>query len=214
LVTASTLQQQGTGAGSSTTVPSSTSSTSTLPSTTTATTVAKSSACAISAIETIIDESASADQARTSSWSILQANGWTVFAPSGDWHLSASDGGADVLSPDGLSDASLASWPSLTAWSYTSLGAKILGNVSDIKIVCRTPSETGPSGSSELFELTGVYEGEAIHAAVALSILNETSSGDFEGQTRSVYTPASEWTPANAQTLWLIIKRAIFAPSP
>ena len=42
---------------------------------------------------------------------------------------------------------------------------------------------------------------------LALSILAETTSGFFDGQTRSIYTPVGQWSPANAQTLWLIIKR-------
>jgi hypothetical protein len=71
----------------------------------------------------------------------------------------------------------------------------------------------GASGSSELFEFTGVYQGESIHAMLALSLLAETTPGLFVGQTRSIYTSVGQWSSTNAQTLWLIIKRAIPSPS-
>ena len=203
-VTTTTVGGTGTTAGSTT---------STTLSPTTSTTA--TSSCTVGAVERIIAESDAAAQAQTASWSILQANGWTVFAPSSNWGLSASPGGAgaDVLSPDSLSDASLGNWPAQTPWTYQTLSQEVLGGVSNIKNICHSPNDQSASGSSELFEFTGLYKGESIHAMLALSILAETTSGFFDGQTRSIYTPVGQWSSANAQTLWLIIKRAIPSPS-
>jgi hypothetical protein len=187
--------------------------TSTTISPTTSTTA--TSSCTLGPVDTIIGESDAAAQAQTASWSILQANGWTVVAPSADWTLSASPGGAgaDVLSPDGLSDASIGNWPAQTPWTYQTLSQEVLGQVSNIKSICHSPNVQGASGSSEVFEFTGVYKGESIHAVLALSLLAETTPGLFVGQTRSIYTSVGQWSSGNAQTLWLIIKRAVPSPS-
>jgi hypothetical protein len=203
-VAATTVGGTGTTAGPTT-------STTVSPTTSTSAT----SSCSLGSVDTIIAESDAAAQAQTASWSILQANGWTVFAPSSDWGLSASPGGAgaDVLSPDSLSDASIGNWPAQKPWTYQTLSQEVLGGVSDIKNICHSPNDQSASGSSELFEFTGLYKGESIHAMLALSILAETTSGFFDGQTRSIYTPVGQWSSANAQTLWLIIKRAIPSPS-
>ena len=41
------------------------------------------------------------------------------------------------------------------------------------KNICHSPNDQSASGSSELFEFTGLYKGESIHAMLALSILAE-----------------------------------------
>lgn len=168
--------------------------------------------CSLNTILAISGESGSIDAARTSSWTLLRANGWTVAAPNGAWHLSASAGGADVLSPDGGSDASLANWPSLTAWTYSSLAAKILGGVSNIKVICQTPNEQGSTASSQATEFTGDYRGAPVHIVIDLSLIAPTTPGLFVGQTRSIYTPVSQWSTSAEQDLWLIVKRAILSP--
>jgi len=135
-----------------------------------------------------------------------------VFVPNGDWHLRASDAGADVLSPNGSSDASLGTWYSTTApWTMQTLADQILSGVSGIDVVCNTPVETSATGSSQLVELTGTYQSVRIHAVIALSILRQTTSTSI-GETRSVYTPVGAWSASAAQTLWLIVKRAIPIP--
>lgn len=178
-----------------------------------ASTTGSSPGCSLGVIESIAGESSAEDQARTSSWAIQQAGGWTAFTPGGDWHLSASSQGLDVGSPEGGSDASVASFPSDSPWTYSSLGAQILNQVSDIHVICTSPNEQSSTGETQATELTGVYQGEQIHAIVVLSILAETTPGFFDGQTRSIYTPISDWNAANESTLFLIIKRAILDPS-
>jgi hypothetical protein len=176
-------------------------------------TTSSNSGCSLTVIENIAGESSSADQARTSSWSIQQANGWTTFTPGGDWHLSASSQGLDVMAPQGGADASVASWSSTTPWTYSSLGSQILGQVSDIHVICTSPNEQSSSAETQAVELTGVYQGEQIHAIVVMSILAPTASGFYDGQTRSIYTPAADWNASNEATLFLIIKRAMLNPS-
>lgn len=164
-------------------------------------------------VENLSGESSATDEAKTASWSLQHAAGWTVFTPGGDWHLSASSQGLDVVSPEGGSDASLASWGSTTPWTYTSLAAQILSGVSNITVICQSPNETSASGQTQATELTGVYQGETIHAIIVLSLLTTTTAGFFDGQTRSIYTPASQWSTGAETTLWLIVKRAILNPS-
>lgn len=197
---------QGTSPTTVTTQPAASSSTTT---TTTAT-----SGCSLGVIEAISGESSTEDDQRTASWVTLSANNWTVFVPSGDWHLSASTaGGADVLSPDGLSDASLGNPGSQSPVTYSELTRQLLSAVSDVKVICQSPNEKSSAGETQATEITGVYRGEAVHVVYALTILAPTSSGFFGAVTRSIYTPLSQWSTSQEQTLWLIIKRAIFSPS-
>lgn len=174
---------------------------------------ASSSGCTLGVIENLSGESSAADAARTASWILQHESGWTVFTPGGDWHLTTSSQGLDALSPEGGSDASLASWPSLTPWTYQSLAANILSAVSNIQVICQSPSVSSSSGETQATEITGVYRGEAIHAVIVLSLLTPTTPGFYDGQTRSIYTPASQWSTDNETTLWLIVKRAILNPS-
>jgi hypothetical protein len=168
--------------------------------------------CSISTASAIAAEPASADDARTAGWVPQQANGWTAFAPNGSWHLSASNAGADVLSPDGRSDASLATWYAQTQWTPATLSQRILGGVSNIKTICDTGKASGANGSTEGIEFTGVYQGAPIHAIAILSLLRPTTTGLYVGETRSIYTPAAQWSIPAEQTLMLIIKRAIQTP--
>jgi hypothetical protein len=163
-------------------------------------------------VEAIAGEPSSADDQRTAGWSLLQANGWSVFAPDGRWHLSASQGGADVLSPDGLSDASVANWPAQTPWTFATLGQQILAHVTGISVICQSPVERDSAAATQATEFTGVYQGERIHAVIILSLFSPTTAGLYNGQTRSFYTRAGQWSPTAAQTLMLIIKRAILVP--
>lgn len=169
--------------------------------------------CSLGVVENLSGESSSADEAKTASWTLQHENNWTVFTPGGDWHLSTSSQGLDVLAPEGGSDASLASWPSTTPWTYESLAANILSAVSNIQVICQSPNETSSSGQTQATEITGVYQGANIHAIIVLSLLAPTTPGFFDGQTRSIYTPVSQWSTESETTLWLIIKRAILNPS-
>lgn len=174
---------------------------------------AKATRCSLNVVYGVAGESTAADARQMGSWTILRANGWTVFAPNSDWHLSASDAGADVLSPDGLADASLATWYQLqTPWSFRSLAAKILGPVSAIHVICSSPVERNAEATTEAAELTGRYQGEAIHAVVILSLMAPNGTETSVGETRSFYTSTAGWSAAQERTLMLIIKRAIPAP--
>lgn len=154
-------------------------------------------------------QATAADQA--GSWVLLQANGWTVFAPNDDWALSASDAGADVNSPNGQ-DASLITWYSLgVPWTFKTLGAKFLGHLSHIDYLCRTGVARSASGESEAMELTGDLGAQRLHAVLILSMLS-TSTETYTGESRYLYTPASQWSAANAKTLALIIRLAVQAP--
>jgi hypothetical protein len=185
----------------------------TAPARHTSTRASTASRCTLPTVEAIAGESSSADARRTAGWSLLQANGWTVFAPNGSWHLSASQGGADVLSPDGQSDASVANWPAQTPWTFATLGQQILAHVSNISVICQSPVERNSQAQTQATEFTGNYQGEHIHAVVILSLFTPTTPGLYNGQTRSFYTPVAQWSPAAATTLMLIIKRAILSPS-
>src|SRR5581483_1964119 len=50
---------------------------------------ATSARCSLNVIYGVAGENAAADARQTASWTLLRANGWTVFAPSSGWHLSA-----------------------------------------------------------------------------------------------------------------------------
>ena len=174
---------------------------------------AVSSRCSLNTIYSVSGENAAADVRQTASWTILRANGWTVFAPSSGWHLSASDAGADVISPNGLSDASLATWYQLGhPWSLKSLAAKILGPVSSIHTICTSPVEQSAAATTQAAELTGHYQGESIHAVIILSVMAPNGTETYVGETRSLYTSTAGWSTAQERMLMLIIKRAIPMP--
>jgi hypothetical protein len=174
---------------------------------------AMSSRCSLNVIYGVAGESAAADARQTASWTLLRANGWTVFAPSSGWHLSASDAGADVISPDGRSDASLATWYQLgRPWSLQGLAAKILGPVSSVHPICRSPVERSAAATTQATELTGRYQGEAIHAVIILSVMALNGTEAYVGETRSLYTSTAGWSGAQERTLMLVIKRAIPTP--
>ena len=174
---------------------------------------APSSRCGLNAVYNVAGESAAADARQTASWTLLRANGWTVYAPSSGWHLSASDAGADVTSPDGLSDASLATWYQLgSSWSLKGLAAKILGQVSFVHTLCSSPVERSAAATTQATELTGRYQGEAIHAVIILSVMAPNGTETSVGETRSLYTSTAGWSTAHERMLMLVIKRAIPTP--
>ncbi len=169
--------------------------------------------CTIPVVLAIAGESDSADASRTASWTTLQANDWTVFVPDSDWHLSASTaGGADIFSPDGGSAANLGDKEAQTPWTLATLGQVALGSVSNLNIICRSSIERSASLTTQATEFTGDYQGVAIHGVVALSLLTPTTPNFFAGEIRSIYTPAAQWSTSAEQTLWLIIKHAVFVP--
>jgi hypothetical protein len=166
--------------------------------------------CDLTPIYSISGESSATDDRQTASWSILRANGWTVFAPNGSWSLSASDQGADVVSPNGLSDASLGNYSRITSpYTVTGLRSMSLTGVSRVHFICQSAVERSSGGTTQATELTGVYRGEAIHAVIIASVINESIPNFFDGQIRSLYTPSGQWSAANERQLMLIIKRAI-----
>jgi hypothetical protein len=169
--------------------------------------------CSLNVIYGVAGESAAADARQTASWTLLRANGWTVFAPNGDWHLSASDAGADVLAPNGLSDASLATWYQLgRPYSLSGLATMILRGVSSIHTICHSPVERSATATTQAVELTGRYQGEAIHAVIILSVMAPNGTETYVGETRTLYAPAAGWSAAQERMLMLIIKRAIPMP--
>lgn len=174
---------------------------------------APSSRCSLNIIYRVAGESAVADARQTASWTLLRANGWTVYTPSRGWHLSASDAGADVTSPNGLSDASLATWYQLgRPWSLTGLAATILSQVSLVHTICRSPVARSAAATTQATELTGRYRGEAIHAVIILSVMAPNGTETYVGETRSLYASTAGWSAAHERTLMLIIKRAIPTP--
>lgn len=174
---------------------------------------ATSSRCSLNIVYRVAGESAAADARQTASWTLLRANGWTVYAPRSGWHLSASDAGADVTSPNGLSDASLATWYQLgSPWSLKGLAAKILSQVSFVHTICHSPVERSAAATTQATELTGRYQGESIHAVIILSVMAPNGTEAYVGETRSLYASTAGWSTAQERTLMLIIKRAIQAP--
>jgi hypothetical protein len=169
--------------------------------------------CSIPALLAIAGESDSADTQRMDGWTTLQANDWTVDVPSSDWHLSASTaGGADIFSPDGSSSANLGDKEAQTPWTLASLGQTALASVSDLNVICQSQVERSSALTTQATEFTGVYQGAQIHGVVVLSLLAPTTSDFYAGEVRSIYTPAAQWSTAAEQTLWLIVKHAVFVP--
>jgi hypothetical protein len=173
-----------------------------------------SNGCSISAVTAITDESAAQDAQQTASWSLIQANGWTVPVPDSDWHLTASDGGFDVVSPDGGSGTDLTVWPSQTPWTLQGLAqTEFLNKVSDFQVVCSTQVQQTVTGPAQGYEFTADSGGSPIHGIVIFTLLTPTTSGIYFGQVRDLYTPTAQWSTANAELLTLINKRAIESPS-
>lgn len=181
----------------------------------TTSTSAATEACSISAVLEIAGESTSEDESRTSSWTLKQENNWTIFVPSSSWVISAStSGGADIVSPDGLSAANLGPIDSLSPVTYSEESQSLLSGVSNVTPVCQSENSVDANGESQAFEVTGLYKGEAVHIVYAITIAAVSPGSEFHGgEVRLIYGPSSQWSTSLAQELWLIIKRAIFAPS-
>jgi len=171
-----------------------------------------SNGCDLTAVISVLGESSGADAQRTASWSLLQANGWTVAVPNSDWHLNASNGGFDALSPDGGSGADDNSWPSQTPWTESALAQEFTSRVSGFNVICSSSVENSASGSSQAFEFSANSGGTPIQGVLILSILTPTAAGFYDGQTRDVYIPASQYSTSSAQDLMLIVKKAIENP--
>jgi hypothetical protein len=176
---------------------------------------AQSASSACSTLQTVINivtEPLSTAASQSPGWVPLQANGWTVFAPNSDWALSASDAGADVNSPDNQQDASLITWYSLgVPWTFKTLGAKFVGHLTHVQDLCQTAVARSASGQSQATELVGDLGHQKLRAVLVLSLLTPTTE-TYVGESRYVYTPASQWDAANVRTLALIIRRAIQSP--
>ena len=180
-----------------------------------AATVSPQLSAACSSLRDVIDivgESDLAAARQSEGWVLVRANGWTAAVPNGDWTITASDAGADINSPTGQQDASLITWYSLDVpWTFKTLGAKFLGHFTDIHNLCQTAVARDPSGESEALEMTGVTGGQELHAVLILTMLTPTTE-TYVGESRYLYTPASQWSTGNAETLALIIRRAIQVP--
>lgn len=174
--------------------------------------MATNSACTtLASVVRIVTEPLAVAAGQSGSFVPLQANGWTVFAPSDAWKLSASDAGADVNSPSGQ-DASLITWYSLgVPWTMKTLGAKFYGQLTHVHVLCQTAVARSASGQSQASELTGFAGPHPLRAVLIDSILTPTTETDV-GESRYLYTPAAQWSAANARTLALIIRRAIQSP--
>jgi hypothetical protein len=166
--------------------------------------------CSISVYERVLNESSSADQQQTSSWTIRHVNTWTIFTPNSRWILQASSaGGMDAgLNGSDASVGNLYAGPGGGPWTTASIFSHELSAVSDTKVVCSTSVESDSSGSNQAEEFTGTYQGDAIHGMLVASVLAPYGYGEI----RSFFTPASQWSTANVTMLSLILKRAI--PSP
>lgn len=161
-------------------------------------------------IGTLAEPTSTAER-QTGSWVLLQEDGWTAPAPNNDWTLTASDAGADINSPNGQSDASLLTWYSLSAWTLNTLGAKFFNDVTDVHKLCETRAVEGPGGETQGIELTADNGGEQIQVVLLLALLRRTTE-TYVGETRWLYTPKSQWSSANIQTLALIMRLTIQSP--
>ena len=137
-----------------------------------------------------------------------------MFVPDSSWVLDASTaGGADIRATNGA-DASLTVDEALTTLTYQGLTQQLLSGVSGIHQICQSANEVDASGETQATEITGVFQGVPIHMVYALTISAVAPGSEFNGgETRYIYTPTSQWSTSTEQTLWLIIKRAIFTPS-
>lgn len=175
---------------------------------------AATSGCAIGTVAAITTESSSQRAAETASWVQLNANGWTIPVPNANWTADGSPGGTgfDAVSPDGQSDVSVGATYSQTPLSISALENNAFAQLSDMREICQTPVASSSSGSTQGTEYTAVYNGANIHGIFIASILAPTTSGLWTGDTHSIYATASQWSPATAQTLYLIAIQAIGTP--
>ncbi|HEU5002397.1 MAG TPA: hypothetical protein VFW71_06420 [Actinomycetota bacterium] len=170
-----------------------------------------STGCTLSVIEAVAGESSAEDDAKSPGWGPIRANGWTAFVPGGNWIITASDAGADIMSPDGKSDSSLEEWDAQTPWTVAGLQDKLLAEVSNVQTICTAGAET--VGNTHATEFTGTFRGEAIHGVILVSLLTPTAANLYQAQTRSMYSPVSAWSADEATTLMVISKRAIQSPN-
>lgn len=168
--------------------------------------------CDLDQVASIAGESGGQDEQLTQGWSLLRANGWTVFVPSGDWHLTSSDAGFSAISPTGGVEADDVSWPSQTPWTESALEQKFVADVADFEVVCQTSFAQSATGGSQGFEFTATEDGAPIQGILILSLPASQVSGFYSGQVRDLFTPTSQYSTSTAETLMLIIKRAIFQP--
>ena len=118
-----------------------------------------------------------------------------------------------IIVDDG-SDASLSVDEALTPLSYQGLTQQLLSPVSNIHEICQSANEADANSETRATEITGVFKGEPIHMIYALTISAVAAGSEFHGgETRLIYAPTSQWSTSTEQTLWLIVKRAIFSPS-
>ena len=169
------------------------------------------SGCTLSVIESVAGESSAEDNAKSPGWGPIRANGWTAFVPGGDWVMTASDAGADIMSPDGKSDSSLEEWDAQVPLTVAGLQNQLLAPVGNVQTICTAGAET--TGNTHATEFTGTFGGEAIHGVIIVSLLAPTMADLYQAQTRSMYSPVATWTDAEATTLMVISKRAIESPN-
>ena len=141
---------------------------------------------------------------------LVQNANWTAWVPNGAWVLDAGPQGADIHSPDDRSDASMAAYDVVPGNPYTfaSLTNEILSAVSNVHVICRTPVARNTTAEVQATELTGVYNREAVHVVVVLTVYFASGNGEI----RDVYTPKSQWTTGNETALMLVLRRAIEVP--
>jgi hypothetical protein len=171
-----------------------------------------SQSCDLDPVAAIAAESSSDDQQHMQGWAPLRANGWIVFVPNNDWHLTASDAGFSAISPTGGIEADDVSWPSQTPWTEAALEQKFLADVADYHVICQTSYVQGPNGGSQGFEFTAVEEGTPIQGILILSLPTPQVTGFYSGQIRDLFTSQTQYSTATAETLMIIIKRAIYQP--
>ena len=166
--------------------------------------------CTLNLIGKVASETTAAIDQQTASWVLVQNENWSAWVPNEAWALDAGPQGADMHSPDDRSDASLAAYDAVPGQPYSlgQLYRQILGGVSNVHVICRTPVARNTTAETQGTELTGAYEREAVHVVIILSVYLASGNGEI----RDFYTPASEWSAANARTLMLVLMRAIEVP--
>lgn len=166
--------------------------------------------CSLDVIGKVVNEPAAVVDRQTASWVLVQDQNWSAWVPNGDWVLAAGPTGADVHSPDNRSDASLAAYNAAPGDPYTfaKLTRMMLAAVGNVHYVCRSGVSRNSTAETEGIELTGTYKGEAVHVVLILSVYFASGTGEV----RDLYTPASQWTVGNEETLMLILRRAIIVP--
>jgi hypothetical protein len=165
--------------------------------------------CSLPTVTQITGQSSSTQQQEMSSWTTIQANGWTAFVPNGDWHISASDAGVNLVSPDGSEGASDDSYSQQSPWTFDSLGAEL--SLSDVNVICRTTASSSAS-TTEVTDLTADSGGSEIRGIFSLTIVTPTDSDLFQADLRFVYSSPSEWSSSVESTLLLVMLNAIESP--